>query len=226
MTIDVKPLIAERSGKIINSPYRKELELFFKYCDRLLEKERKIFWIDKENYLTIEQLLDYFLRNQKFETEELSLEKNILLIGNVGSGKTMIMEALSKFITGPNRFRYSECNLVAEQWNNRPPVLRSTLKLRCNGEGGLNHFYMDDLGEEELQPNYGTFVEPMEKVINFRNKLWLKYNVKTHWSTNLSMDEIDERYGERAKSRLLQTSNVLYLGKSQDSLDRRTLWKR
>ena len=85
----------------------------------------------------------------------------------------------------------------------------------------INNLNLDDLGSEDSV--YGK--EIMDSISKKRNTLWVKFDVKTHYTTNLSELQIEKRYGERVLSRILHGSNVLYLGKTSESLDRRTKWR-
>lgn len=222
-----KALIQNRQDKLIKNfgkEYAKSIEFLAQSCDIILEKENKIFCIDKENVEFIKNIFWYFSNNKKFETGEQLLSKGVLLIGNVGSGKTMIMEQISKNLTGVNAYRCVECTPFADEWKLKDSSIVVGTKTALIQNGALNNYYFDDLGDEEPISNYGPIVEVMEKVITYRNRLWHKVGTKTHISTNLSIDQIEERYGERVKSRLLHMCNVVYLGKESDSKDRRHTW--
>lgn len=218
----IKELIKSRSAKIIKLRHSDAISVVAKYLDAKFIKERKIFWIDDDNIETIQDIFDYFLCDKHFELKEnRMLNKSILLIGNVGSGKTVLMEAISKLLTGNNSFQFKECYVLADKYISKEYEPIKKLLTRFTIERLINHINLDDLGSEDSV--YGK--EIMDSISKRRNTLWVNFGVKTHYTTNLSEAQIKKRYGERVISRILQGSNVLYLGKSVDSLDRRTQWK-
>lgn len=219
-------LVLERNEKITRLLYPDAVQKVANYLDKLFIKENKIFWIDDENIPYINDLFMYFMHNNKFCTNDRTLHKGILTIGNVGSGKSMLFEGICRKISGSNSYISYECFMLANRWEYEKHAVITELRRLYRKNMKANHIYCDDLGEEEMIPYYGTYIEVMEKIITFRNKLWVDKGLKLHVSTNMSLEEIEQRYGERVKSRLLQMCNVLYLGKTEDSLDRRTTWKK
>lgn len=224
--MDIKELIQNRKEVISKLRYKKDILILAKNCDLILAKEKKIFWLDDENIEFIQDVFDYFYGNKEFEKKENRLlSKGLLIIGNVGSGKSLIMEQISKNLTGLNAFKFNECTRISNEWLNKDcTFIFSVLAAKINN-GRFNHLCCDDIGDEEPVPNYGTIIEPIEKVITIRNRIWHKQGIKTHWTTNLPLETIEERYGERARSRLEHMSNIMYLGADNESTDRRINWK-
>lgn len=220
MTKALKDLIAERKDNLTKLRHSNHILTLAEYLDKMLSKEDKIFWIDDGNKKEIENLFDYFFHSKIFENNEMKLSKGITVVGNVGSGKTILMNGISKLLLGVNRFRFIECTDIAEREMKKDYRLLSSLRFRFYKDS-LNNICLDDLGDEKPVYNYET----MELVAKFRNMLWLRFGIKTHYTTNLSMDEIENRYGERMASRIKQMNNVVYLGKDINSLDRRIQWK-
>lgn len=79
------------------------------------------------------------------------------------------------------------------------------------GQEGLKNFiscknlFIDDLGdEEEKTKHYGDDMNVLKYVILKRYEMWLDKEYLTHLTTNLSMQEIAERYDGRVADRLLQ----------------------
>ncbi len=59
----------------------------------------------------------------------------------------------------------------------------------------------------------------MGEVLLSRYELLLKSNIITHATTNLNAQELEERYGNRVRSRMRQLFNLIAFDK--DSIDKR-----
>jgi DNA replication protein DnaC len=203
----------------------KQIAEFCYVADRLLTKERKVFVIDNENYDALNSFFAYFFGSQNdFETHNRNKKKGLMIVGNVGSGKSFLFDILSKFGTGRDWFKFYLCSQIQNEWANFNSKIITDTRNVYRKESGLNHIYFDDLGSEEKKSDYGVMVEPMERVIENRNLMWVRHGVKTHLSTNLSSEMIQQRYGERTLSRIIQMCNVIILGEGEESKDRRRKW--
>src|SRR5690606_36659144 len=71
-------------------------------------------------------------------------------------------------------------------------------------------FYcFDDLGVEPIGRHFGKDCKVMGEILLSRYDLFLKHQVKTHATTNLNADELEERYGNRVRSRMRQLFNLI-----------------
>jgi len=71
--------------------------------------------------------------------------------------------------------------------------------------------YFDDLGIEPAAINYGQRIEPIQDLIFSRYRLWEQSKKLTHFSTNLSLQELADRYDSRVVDRLKGMCNVIQL---------------
>ena len=119
------------------------------------------------------------------------------------------------------------CEDVAKQYQKggEPFIERYTTKsihfYRGNANPVLYHRCFDDLGDEEAKNNYGNYREVMKDVIETRYEHFIDYGLLTHFTTNLDMDDIEKRYGSRARSRIMQMCNIIDIGTSVTAKDRR-----
>jgi len=140
-----------------------------------------------------------------FDTAKQFIEKmnttkynNFTIIGSVGAGKTYLMKCmanhaldLGKSVIDLSSFRLNQLFLdyytssIRDKNSIIDPVLNCDL------------LCIDDLGCEQLLNN--VTIPTLTMVINERNAL----NKKTIITTNLSLDEIRERYDYRLCSRLI-----------------------
>lgn len=162
---------------------------------------------EKDIYKTIAM---YFTGDKRFETEfGFDLKKGLLLYGNVGCGKTTVMKM---FMDNPSK-SYAVI-----------PCRRISADYQKEGVSGIEKYYglmnpgvrmtfghmelgicFDDLGTESGAKNYGNEANVMSEIILSR----YESRVPSHITTNLSMDQIEEFYGVRVRSRMREMLNLI-----------------
>ncbi len=186
--------------------------------NRLIKEFMPYFIFDENNKIVIQSLLD-----------SINKEKGVLIIGNIGTGKTLIIQAFQYYlqnyrIENSPEMGNDKIHLNIEITNTRDICFDFNVK----GYAGVEKYYrnklsegyytypvycFDDLGIENQAINYyGT----VEDVIS--NLLFLRHgkNVKTYATTNLTNKQIKERYGDRLGDRFNEMFEVVYLkGKSK-----------
>lgn len=173
------------------------------------------FIIDQENREAIEKLFQYFSKDPNFETETQTLDKGLLIVGNVGSGKTVVLRIFQKLY--PGRFSFATCLQVADEYE-------------MNGREGLLKYYnkpylFDDLGTEGVKKNYGNESNVLANLISVRYDKFKSKGTNTFFTTNLKKGQIAEFYGERVLSRLKEMTNIIQLGTAENAKDRREMTK-
>lgn len=151
------------------------------------------------------------------------------MIGNPGAGKTLLFRAWGAVLQTPDGkkyfepFSYHSCKEVADAYeeNGMKGVSKWTAgSVMYDGVKPKQiHAYFDDLGAEDIVSHFGNKKEVMEGLIYDRYDRWLKFGLRTYFTTNLSMEQIRERYGERVFSRIHHMCNIIYLGAKKDSTD-------
>jgi DNA replication protein DnaC len=152
----------------------------------------------------------YFTSDIRFESEYgYELKKGLLLYGNVGCGKTTLMKMfmdnpLESFAVIPCRrisadFQKEGVAGIEKYYGYLNPGVKMTF-----GHQDLGMCF-DDLGTENGAKNYGNEANVMSEIILSR------YESKhpSHITTNLSMDQIEEFYGERVRSRMREMFNLI-----------------
>lgn len=133
-------------------------------------------------------------------------KKGVILMGNPGSGKTFMFDVMQK-ITHPSSIRkFSKLN-----------CLDIVLSFNQHGHSIFTkhqdkNMLFDDLGTESNGVYYGDKINVFEKFIQFRYDLFINKGVLTHFTTNLTPEEIRERYGLRCASRLNEMCEYFVLG--------------
>ena len=142
----------------------------------------------------------------------IDINKGILLSGPVGCGKTSLMK-LIRYITP----HYPLYDMI--------PTRNITFTFNHIGykiieDYGDNRFYcFDDLGIEPLGRYFGKDCNVMGEILLSRYELFFKYKFKTHGTTNLNAQELEERYGNRVRSRMRELFNLI--GFDKESRDKR-----
>lgn len=136
----------------------------------------------------------------------MKYEKGNGYFGRVGVGKTYIMrqDYEKKEPRGLKRW-YTSLELAAIAQQHGLEALLD--KVNCT------HLYIDDIGREKSTvTSFGTVINVFENLIAARYNFvrhendWLPIDgfYTTHFTTNLSLDEMNQRYGEYITDRLVE----------------------
>ena len=184
------------------------------------------FKINENNKKILKLLLLYFTGNELFSNEleehtgnKGSLGKGIMLVGGVGSGKTLLFKIFKKY-TGMlrvNSFQFynaleiiDEVNISGinylDKFNNNHDGIKSN-PITC---------YIDDIAAaNEKVKHFGTDHNVIEQLLSIRYNILNRYHKLTHISTNKFPSELADVYGERVIDRLIEMFNIIELdGKS------------
>jgi len=170
--------------------------------------EKKII-INNDNKKAWNQIIKYL----HCENSEIETLKAIGISGKTGSGKTVTMLAMQKYIEFKNiKYRRGEkdCNFLFK-------IFHSNIIVRdfqVNGHEGLTKYCtylnicIDDLGAEiQDATHFGTKLNVIQYIIEER----YSKNLITHFTTNLNIELISEKYGDRVYSRIVQKTNILIM---------------
>jgi hypothetical protein len=148
--------------------------------------------------------------------KQFFLEKGLLVIGNVGTGKTelfRILNSYNRYLKSPYEFKMDVAWRYAD-------------KFRKDGQDafsgiGSHNMYFDELclTDENGNPTkehaqlYGNKILSGEEIIRIRSEVFKRKGFVTHFTTNVPLQDLHRIYGERAFSRLIEMCNVmLYVG--------------
>ena len=123
----------------------------------------------------------------------------LLLAGKAGTGKTSFFKALiaAKF-SGADIY-----NIVKESKQSIDWVLQD-MDFYKNRE-----LVIDDIGRESPKIEYGERTEVLDLIMSYREEHCP--GVRTHYVTNLTLEELEARYGERVVSRLHYCQPIAFL---------------
>lgn len=136
---------------------------------------------------------------------KLNTQKGVLIYGKYGVGKTTIMRVVAKALG----FKQTTCINVIADYNGA----RSLRKYE------LGDWYFDDLGRER-EPQFSKKGE-LKLLSDLLEQRYFNRRGRTIVSTNLTLEDIGELYGERMRSRCFEMFNLYALG-SPGGVDYRT----
>lgn len=181
------------------------------------------FVIDSFNEEITWLLCLYFTKDERFELEGFKLDKGIMLFGGVGVGKTTLMKKLFK--NQHQSFIIKMCREVEDEYaQDGDSILTAYGHVRQASFNGdpFGHrslgYCFDDLGTEPMGKYYGKQSNVMAEIILNRYDRDVPFN-QTHLTTNLTIEEVKERYGSRVTDRMRQMFNLI--GFKSDAPSRR-----
>lgn len=151
------------------------------------------------------KLCSYFIKDREnCETYGIDIDKGILLSGPVGCGKTSLMKLLKYLVPLQRPYLLAPCRNIVFGFNH---LGYKTIE----DYGDSSSICFDDLGVEPIGRHYGKDCNVMGEILLSRYELYLKTKtkVKTHATTNLNAEELEERYGNRVRSRMRELFNLI-----------------
>ncbi|GHA32920.1 ATPase [Salinimicrobium marinum] len=173
----------------------------------------KKFRLHEEDRETLFKLSIYFIQDkEKCEALGIDPQKGILLNGPVGCGKSSLMKLL-KFIVPHHRpYEVMSTRNIAFAFNH---LGFKTIE----DYGNSGYFCFDDLGIEPEGRYNANDCNVMGEILLSRYELFLRHKTKTHVTTNLNSDELEDCYGARVRSRMRHLFNLIAF--APDSRDKR-----
>lgn len=189
-------------------------------------REFREFEVDANNSKILAFMLYYFngcqLAEKVFPDEDYKIHKNLLIIGEPGTGKTILMQIFSDYLkltNNPNAFE----NLSVTQMMNYYKINGHIDRFTYN-EGQSKGFKpepfnvcLNDIGlETESQKSYGTSLNSViDEFLYARYEIYQQFNKKYHITSNLEIKEFKARFGGRLIDRFKSFNVIPLLGSSR-----------
>lgn len=172
-----------------------------------LAPQHRKFEIDDNNREVLRFLLYYFNNCQLAETvftnKHYKLHNNLLIMGNVGTGKTMLMQIFSEYLRATNNPNYFE-NVSVTQMTNYFTMHNNIDRYTYNEENSTGfrpqpvNICLNDIGVEN-RPFYGIDTRTIvEDFLHARNEIWTMSAVDgrkfAHLTTNLNLQKLKETF--------------------------------
>jgi hypothetical protein len=184
-------------------------------ADEILTFLQQVLTIDESNREVVWILCLYFSQDARFEFERegFKLDKGLCLFGGVGVGKTTLME---KFFQNQRQsYVIRMCRQVEDEFAQRGDIILRDYGISkpasANGDPYGHQvlgYCFDDLGTEPPSKYYGKNTDVMAEVLLNRYDRRVPFT-QTHVTTNLSTDEIYQRYGSRVSDRMQEMFNII-----------------
>ena len=216
---------AEKKRQLLEIPevYQAHARLLLQIANKVLAYQHRKFVIDDNNKDVLRFLLYYFngcpLAEEVFPGRGYKLHKHIMLHGNVGTGKTLLMEIFSEYLRytdNPNFFY----NLSVTQMINYYTLHNNLDRYTFNEEENKGfqckpvNICLNDIGVQTTT-FYGMDTKVLtDEFLHARNEIWSQFHLKAHVTTNLSIEQLKEKYKD-GFGRLIdrfKTYNVIPLG--------------
>ena len=142
------------------------------------------------------------------ESSVLDTKKGIMLLSeNKGIGKTFMFQAFKRVASKHScdfDYRIVSCDDVKNRYISKEGGGSEAIKHYSKGV-----FMFDDLGTETDGMYMGNKSNVMAEVLQARYNLFNTAKIVTHCTTNLSLKQLGERYGDRVLSRISEMFNVV-----------------
>jgi DNA replication protein DnaC len=146
-----------------------------------------------------------------------STKKGLCLIGDTGRGKTFAFRIMKRLLAT----RIFEAETLVDRWQIYGPHNRKEIYKELTGHyphherleiaRNWRDCIIDDIGTEPILNEFGTKREVIDSIIQRRTREFEEFGARTHISTNLSLNQLQERYGKRFVSRLNQICHIVVL---------------
>ena len=172
------------------------------------------FKIYEEDKTIIYKLIAYSLQDQKMvKRVNINLEKGILLSGPIGCGKTTLMTLMKSLVPKDQKYYVKSCRDVSFEFIKEGyDVIQKYSKPRLH-QKKVSTICFDDLGTESNLKYFGNECNVMGEILLSRYDSFChperSRRVLTHLTTNLSASEIEQYYGNRIRSRLRESFNLI-----------------
>lgn len=201
---------AMRKNALINAQLENE-EIFQAHARMLiwiannvvLAHQRRKFKIDDNNRDILRFLLYYFngcpLAEEVFPGRDYKLHKHIMLRGNVGTGKTLLMQIFSEYLHYTNNPR-AFYNLSVTQMVNYYTLHNNLDRYTYYEEENKGfqctpvNICLNDIGTDSIT-FFGMDTKLLtNQFLHARNEIWVHYHKFAHVTTNLTTEQLKEEY--------------------------------
>ncbi|MBS1567004.1 MAG: ATPase, partial [Bacteroidetes bacterium] len=173
------------------------------------------FRLYPEDAEVVARLMVWALRDSEgAQRLNLNLRKGIMLAGPVGTGKTSLMNLIRYILPAPSRHLMRSCQQIAFDFatGGYPQVIMYSKGSFFAGSETPVSVCFDDLGLEATLQHYGNSCNTMAEILLSRYDYFISHGMLSHITTNLSSQQIEERYGIRVRSRMRELFNRITFG--------------
>lgn len=213
MLTHIGKITAEMRKRIIRFDYSQIYPAgdFATYCKEYAESWGESFDIDRDNERVVAAIGQWAVGDRQFLGRA---DRGIYLAGNTGTGKSWLMEILQAYC------REKKMAVKIPGHDNLLPLyvhifLATDICDQYAKTGSIDNvkrlpiLCVQDLGSEPRESQYmGNRLDVMRRLIEYRGEFKDKI---TLFTSNIPMDKIAERYGDRVASRLADMCTYIVL---------------
>lgn len=174
-------------------------------ANKILAPQRRKFVIDEHNKLVLRFLLYYFngspLAEQVFPEAKYKLHKNLLIMGGVGTGKTLLMQVFGEYLRYTNNPRFFHCMSVT-QMVNYYTIHNNLDRYTYNEENSTGfkpqpfNICLNDIGVQS-KTYFGMDTQLLtNEFLHARNEIWTQLGNTAHLTTNLTIKQLEEKFAD------------------------------
>nr|WKN40410.1 ATPase [Tunicatimonas sp. TK19036] len=196
------------------------VEDVFPHYIRFAQSQIPGFSIQPAYEAVVSTLLAYFSGDTAAcQVKGIRLDKGLFLMGPVGCGKTTLMKLCQAFFSH-KPFRMMTCRKISQQFAREgySALLRygsQSYRIKHLGYGPVLlyeqpiTYCLDDVGAEPSAKYFGNDCQVIAEILQDRYEEFIHRKMMTHATTNLTTEELQQRYHERVRSRLREMCNLI-----------------
>lgn len=187
------------------SVYNQHATLVVAIANKILLPQRRKFVVDEHNKQVLRFLLYYFngspLAEEVFPEAKYKLHKNLLIMGGVGTGKTLLMQVFSEYLHYTNNPRFFHCMSVT-QMVNYYTINNNLDRYTYNEESSTGfkpkpfNICLNDIGVQS-KTYFGMDTQLLtNEFLHARNEIWTQMGNTAHLTTNLTIKQLQEKFAD------------------------------
>lgn len=185
--------------------YNQHATLVVAIANKILLPQRRKFVVDEHNKQVLRFLLYYFngspLAEEVFPEAKYKLHKNLLIMGGVGTGKTLLMQVFSEYLHYTNNPRFFHCMSVT-QMVNYYTINNNLDRYTYNEESSTGfkpkpfNICLNDIGVQS-KTYFGMDTQLLtNEFLHARNEIWTQMGNTAHLTTNLTIKQLQEKFAD------------------------------
>jgi DNA replication protein DnaC len=204
--------------------YLKHSNLIMDFANDYMKQEGATYIVDEHNKDVLRFLLLYFNgckeAEKVFPNEDYKLSKNILLIGEPGTGKTLMMQIFADYLKQTKNEMWFRPISVTQLMNcqkvfghiNKYTYCEMPKNAESYDDCRPEHICLNDLGLiTEGQKSYGTQLsQVIDEFLFARYEIYQQYQKRYHITSNLTVADFKKRFEGRLIDRF-KSFNVIEL---------------
>jgi len=169
-------------------------------ADDILASQGRRFVVDDMNRDVVNFLLLYFNNDDRalevFPNKHYDLAKGIMLIGEVGTGKTLLMQIFERYLhltRNKNAFKNTSATEMLNYYKVNEHLDYFTYNVGKNSiEGHPHNICLNDVGLQ-TQKYFGNDMQLIvDEFFHARNEVYVQHGQRTHVTTNLDPKQMKE----------------------------------